>query len=48
MGTTLLFWCMKPSANLDAAFISKVTKNVRIAILGNAADGAQVLSFFSE
>ena len=29
------YWCMKPSANLDAAVIAKVTKNVKIAILGN-------------
>ena len=29
------YWCMKPSANLDAAVISKLTKNVKIAILGN-------------
>ena len=29
------YWCMKPAANLDAAVISKVTKNVKIAILGN-------------
>ena len=29
------YWCMKPSVNLDAAVISKVTKKVKIAILGN-------------
>ena len=29
------YWNMKPSANLDAAVISKVTKRVKIAILGN-------------
>ena len=29
------YWCMKPSANLDAAVLSKVTKRVNIAILGN-------------
>ena len=29
------YWCMKPAANLDAAVISKLTKNVKIAILGN-------------
>ena len=29
------YWNMKPSANLDAAVISKVTRNARIAILGN-------------
>jgi alkanesulfonate monooxygenase SsuD/methylene tetrahydromethanopterin reductase-like flavin-dependent oxidoreductase (luciferase family) len=29
------YWCMKPSANLDAAVIAKVTKKVKIAILGN-------------
>ena len=29
------YWCMKAAVNLDAAVISKVTKNVKIAILGN-------------
>ena len=29
------YWNMKPSANLDAAVISKVTSKARIAILGN-------------
>ena len=29
------YWNMKPSANIDAAVISKITKKVRIAILGN-------------
>ena len=29
------YWCMKPSVNLDAAVISKLTKKVKIAILGN-------------
>ena len=29
------YWCMKPAVNLDAAVLTKVTKNVRIAILGN-------------
>ena len=29
------YWCMKPAVNLDAAVISKVTKNTKIAILGN-------------
>ena len=29
------YWCMKPAVNLDAAVIAKVTKNVKIAILGN-------------
>ena len=29
------YWCMKPSVNLDAAVIAKVTKRGRIAILGN-------------
>lgn len=29
------YWNMKPSANLDAAVISKVTTKARIAILGN-------------
>ena len=29
------YWNMKPSANLDAAVISKVTRRARIAILGN-------------
>ena len=29
------YWCMKPAANLDAAVIAKLTKRVKIAILGN-------------
>ncbi len=29
------YWCMKASVNLDAAVIAKITKNVKIAILGN-------------
>ena len=29
------YWCMKPSVNLDAAVISKLTKKTKIAILGN-------------
>ena len=29
------YWCMKLAVNLDAAVISKITKNVKIAILGN-------------
>jgi len=29
------YWCMKPAVNLDAAVIAKVTKNAKIAILGN-------------
>ena len=29
------YWCMKPAVNLDAAIISKITKNTKIAILGN-------------
>jgi alkanesulfonate monooxygenase SsuD/methylene tetrahydromethanopterin reductase-like flavin-dependent oxidoreductase (luciferase family) len=29
------YWCMKPSVNLDAAVIAKVTKKAKIAILGN-------------
>jgi len=29
------YWNMKPSANLDAAVISRITEKVRIAILGN-------------
>ena len=29
------YWNMKPSANLDAAVLSKVTTTARIAILGN-------------
>ena len=29
------YWCMKPSINLDAAVIAKVTKRVKIALLGN-------------
>jgi alkanesulfonate monooxygenase SsuD/methylene tetrahydromethanopterin reductase-like flavin-dependent oxidoreductase (luciferase family) len=29
------YWCMKPSVNIDAAVICKVTKKAKIAILGN-------------
>ena len=29
------YWCMKPAVNIDAAVISKVTRNAKIAILGN-------------
>jgi alkanesulfonate monooxygenase SsuD/methylene tetrahydromethanopterin reductase-like flavin-dependent oxidoreductase (luciferase family) len=29
------YWCMKPSVNIDAAVIAKVTKRTKIAILGN-------------
>ena len=29
------YWCMKPAVNLDAAVISKITRNTKIAILGN-------------
>ena len=29
------YWCMKPAVNLDAAVIAKVTKKVKIAVLGN-------------
>jgi alkanesulfonate monooxygenase SsuD/methylene tetrahydromethanopterin reductase-like flavin-dependent oxidoreductase (luciferase family) len=29
------YWCMKPSVNIDAAVIAKVTKKTKIAILGN-------------
>ena len=29
------YWNMKPSANLDAAVLTKITRNVKIAILGN-------------
>ena len=29
------YWNMKPSANLDAAVLSKVTRTARLAILGN-------------
>ena len=29
------YWCMKSAANLDAAVLAKITKNVKIAILGN-------------
>jgi alkanesulfonate monooxygenase SsuD/methylene tetrahydromethanopterin reductase-like flavin-dependent oxidoreductase (luciferase family) len=29
------YWCMKPAVNLDAAVIAKLTKNTKIAILGN-------------
>ena len=29
------YWCMKPSVNVDAAVIAKVTSRVKIAMLGN-------------
>jgi alkanesulfonate monooxygenase SsuD/methylene tetrahydromethanopterin reductase-like flavin-dependent oxidoreductase (luciferase family) len=29
------YWCLKPSVNLDAAVLSKVTKRCKIAMLGN-------------
>ena len=29
------YWCGKPAVNLDAAVLTKLTKNVKIAILGN-------------
>ena len=29
------YWCMKPAINLDGAVLSKVTKRVKIALLGN-------------
>ena len=29
------FWCMKPSVNIDAAVLTKLTKRAKIAILGN-------------
>ncbi len=29
------YWCMKPSINVDAAIIAKVTKRVKIALMGN-------------
>ena len=29
------YWCMKPAVNLDAAVIAKITRNTKIAILGN-------------
>lgn len=29
------YWCMKPSVNVDAAVISKVTSRAKIAMLGN-------------
>lgn len=29
------YWCMKPSVNVDAAVISKVTRRTKIAMLGN-------------
>ena len=29
------YWCMKPSVNVDAAVIAKVTKRAKIAMLGN-------------
>ncbi len=29
------YWCMKPAVNIDAAVITKLTKRVKIALLGN-------------
>ena len=29
------YWCMKPSVNVDAAVIAKMTKKAKIAMLGN-------------
>ena len=29
------YWCGKPAVNIDAAILAKVTKTVKIAILGN-------------
>jgi alkanesulfonate monooxygenase SsuD/methylene tetrahydromethanopterin reductase-like flavin-dependent oxidoreductase (luciferase family) len=29
------YWCMKPSVNVDAAVIAKVTRRTKIAMLGN-------------
>ena len=29
------YWCMKPSVNVDGAIIAKVTKRVKIALLGD-------------
>ncbi|MCH8745073.1 MAG: LLM class flavin-dependent oxidoreductase, partial [Chloroflexi bacterium] len=29
------YWCMKPSVNIDAAVLTKVTKRCKIAMLGN-------------
>ena len=29
------YWCMKPSVNIDAAVLCKVTKRAKIAMLGN-------------
>ena len=39
------YWCMKPAVNLDAAVVSKVTKNVKIAML-DCYSGGRIISGF--
>jgi len=39
------YWCMKPSVNLDAAVIAKVTKKAKIAILGTLFLDSRVVAF---
>ena len=39
------YWCMKPSVNLDAAVICKLTKNVKIAML-DCYSGGRIISGF--
>ena len=38
------YWCMKPSVNLDAAVLCKVTRKAKIAILGNVIPLSQSTS----
>ena len=39
------YWCMKPSVNIDAAVLCKVTKRVKIAMLGNGRNRHAGLHF---
>ena len=42
------FWCMKPSVNLDAAVICKLTRKAKIAILGNVIPVADPIKIAEE
>ena len=42
------FWCMKPSVNLDAAVICKLTSKAKIAILGNVIPVADPIKIAEE
>ncbi len=42
------FWCMKPSVNLDAAVICKLTSKAKIAILGNVIPVADPIRIAEE